>query len=98
MESLEIIKTAYSVDRQLGELAAAVTDEQLRERIFAMQAGWREIAYAVGAEACGVGPTASTASTRRRGRRKRGEFPAGGDEAPKRHAGSLGEPEDTKDP
>jgi hypothetical protein len=76
MEQLGLIRAAHEIDRSLSRLAAAVSDEQLKKDVLAVQDRWRDLGYAVTAELCGLGPDSATPA-RRRGRRK--------------HADTLGE-------
>ncbi|MFQ5801397.1 MAG: hypothetical protein ACE5JQ_00700 [Candidatus Methylomirabilales bacterium] len=76
MDQLDLIKTAHVIDDQLGRLAAAVTDEALKSQVLTMQERWRELAYQITAELCGVESSPSPGSAKKRRRRKRSEVPA----------------------
>ena len=73
MDTIDIIKTAHGVDHDLGRLAASLEDEELRERILAVQSTWRELAYAISGTVCGVAMTRLEEPMKRRGRRRKSE-------------------------
>ncbi len=76
MDDLEVIRTAHGIDHNMAQLAGVIGDEDIRERILAVLAGWRDLAYALTARLCGVdaGPPQNT--LKRRGRPKKAEEPA----------------------
>lgn len=77
MEELDLIGTAHGIDHHLGRLAAAVTDRALKERVLSVRDGWRELAYALTAEVCGLEPRPALSPPRRRGRRRKADGPTG---------------------
>ncbi len=72
MDSMDMIRTAHIVDRQLGVLGAAVTEATLQERISSFQSEWREVTHAVTAHFCGLERTAHEVPGAKRSRRRKG--------------------------
>ena len=70
MEKLELIQLTHAIDRDLLRLAAAVTDGGVKKRLAALHGEWRDLAYAVTADLCGMA-TGASSDRPRRGRRKR---------------------------
>lgn len=77
MDALELIRTTHGIDRDLGIVGDAVRDAGLKERLLAVRIEWRDLAYAITAELCGVdGPEARLPSPRRRGRPRKSDLAA----------------------
>ncbi len=73
MEVLDAIRLAHRIDQDLGRMSTAV-GEEFRDRVQRIQTEWREVAYAVSANLCGVDVTGDTGAAPRRGRpRKKAE-------------------------
>jgi hypothetical protein len=71
MDQLELIRITHEIDRHVAELSAAVSDEDLKKDLVAFNARWRELAYRVTANLCGLAPNGDATAPKRRGRRRR---------------------------
>jgi hypothetical protein len=65
---IQTITAAHSIDRDLTRLAAFLSDEELRERVLAVQVNWRDVAYAISSTVCGVAVKNPKESGRKSGR------------------------------
>jgi hypothetical protein len=68
VERLDLIRATHSIDRQLAELAATVSDDQLKGDVLAFQTKWRELSYLVTADLCGAVAGVAPRANGRRGR------------------------------
>jgi hypothetical protein len=80
MERLDLIRAAHDIDRQLAELAGAVSGEQLKSEVLAVQTKWRELSYLVTADLCGVASGTTPRPTGRRGRPRKVHVTDGGEQ------------------
>ena len=69
-DKMDIIKAAHQIEADLGQLAASLVDEDLREHVVAVQANWRDLAHDISATVSGV-------TLKKRGKKKGPGRPAG---------------------
>jgi hypothetical protein len=72
MEVIDAIRLAHRIDQDLGRMSGAV-GEELRDRVVRIQTEWRDVAYAVSANLCGVAMCEEAAVMPRRRRRRKAE-------------------------